>query len=248
MSEPFRVELVPAFILHQRDFRNTSKIFDLYTATEGRVSVVAKGIRSARSATKGTIQAFQPLRISWAGKNELKTLTDVESVERWPLLTGTQLLCGFYVNEISMRLAPTSQADPELFLAYHEAISALCFAESGLHAIMRRFELKLLSSIGHGLNLLVDTTSGEEISPNELYIYHTQSGPQLYTQALDATNVGIKIAGEQLLAISNYDFQDHDVLVVAAKIMRTELGLYLGQTPLKSRQVLMSMLKREKNG
>ena len=50
MSEPRRVQLQPAYVLHHRPYRDTSRILELFTRDYGRVSVFARGARGARKA------------------------------------------------------------------------------------------------------------------------------------------------------------------------------------------------------
>ena len=40
-----RIELEPAFVLHQRAYRDTSVIVDVLTANHGRIGLVATGAR-----------------------------------------------------------------------------------------------------------------------------------------------------------------------------------------------------------
>ena len=94
------VYLQPAFILQQRKFRETSLIIDVLTRDFGRVSLLAKGVRKAKSKTAGLLQPFIPLTLSYFGKTELKTLTDVEITQPFIQLQGLALYCGFYVNEL----------------------------------------------------------------------------------------------------------------------------------------------------
>ncbi|MGZ8239648.1 MAG: DNA repair protein RecO [Methylobacter sp.] len=72
------VYLQPAFILQQRKYRESGLIIDVLTRDFGRISLLAKGVRKARSKTAGMLQPFIPLLISYLGKAELKTLTGVE--------------------------------------------------------------------------------------------------------------------------------------------------------------------------
>ena len=54
------MSLHPAFILHGRDFRDTSRLLDVFTLDYGRISLVAKGARSARSKLQGVLEPFSP--------------------------------------------------------------------------------------------------------------------------------------------------------------------------------------------
>ena len=66
-----RVELTPAFLIHRRAYKDNSLLLDFLTLDHGRIRLIGRGVRQA----KANIQMFQHLRISYAGKGELKTLT-----------------------------------------------------------------------------------------------------------------------------------------------------------------------------
>ena len=57
-------------------------------------------------AMRGTLLAFQPLSASWSGRGEVRTLVRCEWHGGQPLLGGERLLCGFYLNELLLRLLP----------------------------------------------------------------------------------------------------------------------------------------------
>ena len=61
-------------MLHAYPYRETSLIVEAFTPGFGRVAMVARGAKRPRSETRGLLQAFQPLTLSWAGAGELKTL------------------------------------------------------------------------------------------------------------------------------------------------------------------------------
>ena len=68
MSNTVRVELEPGFILHSRSYRETSVILEVFTQGFGRDGLVARGARRPRSAMRGLLNPFQPLRLSWSGR------------------------------------------------------------------------------------------------------------------------------------------------------------------------------------
>src|SRR5258708_12444891 len=77
--------------------------------------MVARGARSPRSPLRGVLLAFQPLALSWFGKGELRTLARAEWVGGQPLLQGEALMCGFYLNELLLRLLPREHPHEPLF-------------------------------------------------------------------------------------------------------------------------------------
>src|ERR1700757_4788539 len=108
----------PAFVLHTYPYRETSVIAEALTATRGRVALLARGARRPRSELRGALQAFQPLTFSWTGGGELKTLMRADWRGGLPLVAGSALLCGFYLNELLLKLLPRDDAHPRLFDSY----------------------------------------------------------------------------------------------------------------------------------
>ena len=45
MQSRERISLEPAFILHSREYRDTSRILDVFTQRHGRITVFARGAR-----------------------------------------------------------------------------------------------------------------------------------------------------------------------------------------------------------
>src|SRR6476659_1049899 len=152
----------PAFVLHAYPYNETSVIVEAFTEAAGRVPMVAKGARRPRSELRGLLQAFQPLTLSWAGTGELKTLVKAEWRGGLPLPGGAALLCGFYLNELLLKLLPREDPHPGLFDAYEEALHALTREESpGAQAVvLRRFELRLLAELGYAVALTKEADTG----------------------------------------------------------------------------------------
>ena len=105
-----RVELEPAYILHTRSYRETSQIIEVFTPGFGRAGLVAKGARRPKSAFRGILNPFQPLRVSWSGRGELATLTQAEAVSVADVMPGSSVMAGFYVNELLLKLLQLQKA------------------------------------------------------------------------------------------------------------------------------------------
>ncbi|MEA3640049.1 MAG: DNA repair protein RecO [Lamprobacter sp.] len=166
------------FVLHRRDYRNTSLLLEVFVAEEGRLACVAKGAKSAprgRSALAAILQPFQPLWLGWAGRGEVKTLTRAEAAAPSIALTAERLYCGFYLNELLMRLLNREDPHEALFVFYQQALADL--VTEPLDTVLRRFELRLLEELGYALDLQHDR-QGEPIDPARYYGYSPDSGLQ----------------------------------------------------------------------
>jgi len=69
-----------------------------------------------------------------------------------PALSGDALFCGFYLNELLLKLLARDDAHERLFDCYEEALRTLGLGaeEAG---VLRGFERELLREIGYALNL-----------------------------------------------------------------------------------------------
>jgi DNA repair protein RecO (recombination protein O) len=227
------VYLQPAFILQQRKFKETSLIIDTLTRDLGRVSLVAKGVRKAGSKTAGLLQPFIPLTISYFGKTELKTLTDVEIIPPFVQLQGNAIYCGFYINELVVSFLHQYDPHPEVFDHYRICLSCLSDT-SRIETALRIFELDLMDAVGYGLQLEYDFHN-EKINPLKKYHFSVEQGP---VEALDG-----QFSGKTLLALKLRDFTDAQVLIEAKILMRTAISVYLQGKPLKSRTFIKNIIK-----
>lgn len=234
MSQPKRIENQPAFVLHHYPYRETSQIIEIVTRDYGRVAMVARGARRPKSALRGVLLAFQPLLISWFGKNELKTLHAAEWQGGVPQLTGLPLMCGFYLNELLLHLLPREDAHPDLFADYFAAVRGLA-AGGDVAPVLRRFEMQMLQSLGYGMDL-TRTAAALPVVPDHFYRFVLQRG-LFEADYPDETC----LRGATLLNMAAGVYSDAETLYQSKLLMRQLLGHYLGDRPLYTRQLLRDL-------
>jgi len=229
------------YVLHAYPYRETSIIVEAFTAEHGRVGLVARGARRPRSELRGLLQAFQPLTLAWAGAGELKTLVRAEWRGGMPLPGGAALLCGFYLNELLMKLLPREDAHPALFAQYEEALRSLAGQAGAAQqaVVLRRFELRLLSELGYALTLTREVDTGRVVDPSERYHYAFDRGPQRY-----ASEPGTRwpvVRGAALLALAQERYPDAETAAEAKRLMRLVLDHYLEARRIFSRRVVQDL-------
>ncbi len=236
-----RVSLQPAFVLHHRPYRDTSALLEIFTPEFGRVGLVARGLRSAKSRLQGVVQPFHPLLVSWSGRGELATLTGCEAGGGMIRLGGPLVLSGFYLNELLLRLLHRHDPHPALFECYAQTLHVMQQPDSGAGATgateqraLRIFEKHLLREIGYALMLDHEAESGAPIEPGRAYNYHLERGPLRDRAGVSA---GIRMQGSSLLALLHETLHDTASLRESKHLMRAALGLYLGSKPLQSREL-----------
>lgn len=231
-----------AFVLHTYPYRETSAIVEILSAGYGRVALIARGARRTRSELRGVLQAFQPLTLSWMGTGELKTLVRAEWRGGLPLVTGSALLCGFYLNELVLKLVP--REDPHARL-YEEYEAALAHLASGAEQapVLRRFELELLAELGYALPLTHEADTGRPVDPAERYYYAFERGPR--TVAAEPGRRYPIVRGATLLALAQHDYRSPESAAEAKRLMREVLDYYLEQRTIVSRRVVRDLLAIE---
>lgn len=248
-----RIDAQPAFILHSHPYSETSLIIDVFTRDHGRLPLLARGARRPRAALRGLLQAFQPLELGWFGRGEVRTLAKAEWQGGMPLLAGPQLMLGYYLNELLLRLLPRDDAHPVLFERYWRTLTQLARAgaerlEARVAAALREFEKHLLAELGYGLELAHDVDSGAVLEAEAFYHYLLEHGPVAVarpdggvSQAAGAAQLLQAVHGKTLLDLARDDYSDPRTLQEARQLMRRLINHHLSGAPLQSRRVFMDL-------
>ena len=236
-----RVSAQPAFILHARAWRETSLLLEAFTRDHGRVGLVARGVRSARARLpRSALEPLQALQLDWSGRGELQTLTAAEPVGKPSTLRGDTLMSAMYVNELMVRLTARDDPHPALFDRYAALLDELA-ATPSLAWSLRRFERDLLAATGYALQLETDAESGAPIEPAQAYDYLPELGP---VAAFGSTGSGTRVRGSALLALAADAMPpDSEDLAALRRLMRTLIGVHVGERGLQSWRVLGGPLR-----
>jgi DNA repair protein RecO (recombination protein O) len=227
-----RILLEPAYVLHSRSFRETSLIVEAFTRDHGRVAVVARGAKSAKSRWRNVLQPFRPLLMSWNQKTDLGTLTAVDQIASPPALQGPALFCGMYLNELLIRLLHRGDPHAEVFEAYRHLLLELA-SEAPPQPLLRLFEKQFLEAIGYALLLDREFDSGAVIEAGNWYEYKPGRGP-----VLGHSEGAGNISGSTLLALHTEQLESEHLRELRM-LMRSVIGYHLGGKPLAS-QALFS--------
>ena len=233
------INLEPAYVLHARGYRETSLLLEVFTHLHGRVGLIARGARRPKSALRGILDPFQPLRMSWSGRGELQTLRDAELAGTATPLTGERVMSGFYLNELLLKFLQRHDPHPELFAHYAQTIADLAAADgtAAIEPVLRRFELGLLRESGYALNLTEDATTHEPLEPDAAYDFFPDQG----AVPVRGEDAGLRFSGAELLAIDAGDFSAPGVTRAARRLLRAVINTHLGDAGLRTRRVAAAM-------
>lgn len=237
-----RLEDEPAFVLHSYPYRETSLVLEVLSRQHGRVALIARGARRPKSALRGLLMSFQPLLLSWFGKHELRTLHRAEWQGGQPQLTGTALLCGFYLNELLLNLMVRDDPHEQLFDYYRHTLHRLA-NETDHAATLRCFEKHLLQELGYALLLTQEADTGEPINALAPYRYVLEHGAVRATPNDSDTSEGILLQGKTLYDMATDDYRDAVSAQQSKQLMRMLLNHHLAGKTLHTRELIRDLQK-----
>ena len=229
MSELWR----DAFLLHQRPYGNSSVMAEMFTLDNGRISVIAKGAKKPKSKFFGVLSPFSKLRITYRGKSELKTLTNVDKEDIFSDSFSKLSYTLLYINELLIKILPQGAPQKELFNLYDKFLLEIKTSNE-IDIILRRFEIDLLEMLGYGINFINEVDSGQSIDTDKLYDFVPELGFK------ESPN-GI-FNGKEIISISKLDFENINKKKFKS-LTTMAIGYSLDGGDLKSRQIFKTLKK-----
>lgn len=214
-------DLDTGWVLHSRAFRNTSLILEVLTERRGRCGVVARA-----GKRNPLLQPFRPLALVLGGRGDLLQARHVEAAGPALALSGRDLYCGLYMNEILLRLLHRDDPHPELMTPYARTLSGLEAGDQPRDLVLRRFEMALLDALGYGFALDRDG-SGSVLAADACYRLEPERGLVRAAQGWPGGAL-LELAAGQWTGPAR---------TVARQLMREALAPYLGPGELTSRKL-----------
>ena len=236
-----RADHQAGYVLHTYPYKETSLIVEAFTRNFGRVALLARGARRPRSAMRGVLLSFHPLRLSWSGGMDgaasLGNLISAEWSGALQPLSGRGLMCGFYLNELVLRLLPRDDAHEALFDVYTDALRQLAVGNPQAF-VLRSFEKRLLSELGYAPLLEREAVSGAPIDPSRRYVYEPDRGPM---PSMNASSQDLSVSGQTLLDLAADEFGRPETRDEARMLLRSLIGQRLHGQVLHTRAVLREL-------
>jgi DNA repair protein RecO (recombination protein O) len=233
-----RITLTPAYILHHRPYRDTSRILEVITRDHGRLCLFARGVRGPKARLASVLQPFQLLLVSWSGRGEAAQLTGAESADHGPPMPSLCLMAAFYLNELLMKLTTRHDPLPALFDDYHATLESLRQGMP-LEPVLRVFEKRLLDALGYGLDLVVEAQTGKPIESGEYYHFRPAQG--LFPTVAEAAGA---VSGRSLLSLAEERLESERDLEDSRRLLQAALAQCLEGRELTTRAVAKAVARR----
>jgi len=146
------LESTLAIVLKSFPYGDTSKIARCYTRDFGKLSIIAKGIKTSKTLQSGYLEPMNCLSLNfyYNPKRQLQIFSKAEFSQ--PLLSlkhdVKKLSYGFAVVELVDRTVTGEEPHADLFHFTEDVLEAMDKSEGHLNRLFWFFEIKLLSLLG----------------------------------------------------------------------------------------------------
>lgn len=159
-------------ILKRTNYGEADRIITLLTADSGKISLVARGVRRAKSKMAGGIELFSVSSLTYIrGRGDLGTLVSARLEQHYGDIVKNidRVQLGYDLIKILDR-ATEDAPEAEYFVLLQDAFAALNEATIAVDLIRFWFSAQLLKQAGFTPNLLTDI-AGARLSADQSYSF-----------------------------------------------------------------------------
>ena len=157
------------FLIHSRDYRETSSILNIFTSEGGIESVIFKGKHSNKDRFRFSI--FNEYTFTFNKKYSLPYLTKFELVSEY-IFNKKYYLLGLYVNELLYKTLKEGYDFDKIYSHYREFLVYLSDTNDSLARLALLFEKSLLQDLGYEISM----SDNESLINNKYYYYDYTEG------------------------------------------------------------------------
>ena len=160
------------FLIHTRDYRETSSILNIFTSQGGIESLIFKGKHTNKDRFKFSI--FNEYSFTFNEKYSLPYLTKFEILNQY-IFDKKYYLLGLYVNELLYKTLKDGYDFDKVYIHYKEFLINLSDTNDSLRRLALLFEKNLLQDLGYEISL----SENETIVNDKYYYYDYNEGFKL---------------------------------------------------------------------
>jgi DNA repair protein RecO (recombination protein O) len=162
---------VTAIVLRHSDWGEADRLLTLFTRETGKLRVVAKGVRKARSRKAGHLEPFTHVRLQLAKGRDLPIVTQAETVDAYIPMREDLLKTGYaaYAAELLDRFSYEEEVESSIpFRLLAETLGRIS-QESDAWLAVRYYEMRLLDYLGFRPQLFQCANCESPIEPVDQY-------------------------------------------------------------------------------
>ncbi|MBU1126946.1 MAG: DNA repair protein RecO [Patescibacteria group bacterium] len=147
----FQSEKAEGIVLKRINFSETDRILTFFTKYDGKISVLAKGVRKITSKRAGSVELFNNLVFFSHKTKGLDILTEVDLIDSFKGFKNDfeKVACAYYFVELVDKLTPENQENREVYELLRDYLKSLSTAD--IEKLTLSFENNLLRILGFGV-------------------------------------------------------------------------------------------------
>ncbi|CAA0083156.1 DNA repair protein RecO [BD1-7 clade bacterium] len=237
------------YLLHLRQYRETSAIISVFSAEHGVIAGVLKGVSASNRSgqqLRGALQPANELDVLWLNRSGLKTIRQVQPFrpQSQQIAATRNYLCISYLNELTLKLLAEDQPHAFLFELYEQVLKGLLVSQAltDFERLLRIYESALLIELGEMPDFTEDC-DGNAVVIDKMYSLIAGQGLRM---CHEVPTTETALTGHQALALSESfntrEWQTPDIAQLAKQVCRYLIDHALHGKTLKSRQLYREMI------
>jgi len=139
-----------AIVLARRDFREHDQLISCYTEGQGRLDLIARGVKKITSKNAAALEPFSFVYLGVAAGKEMNYITTVQSQEYYANIRkdiGKSMVASWIVSLV-MQLVYTDEPDDRIFYLLQQTLTALSRIEHVTVSFVDIFVVHLMVLLG----------------------------------------------------------------------------------------------------
>lgn len=162
-----------AIVLARTNFQEADRIVTVLTPDQGKLRLLARGVRKSKSKMAGGIELFSVSEISFIrGKGDVSTLTSSRLIRHFAAIAGhiERTMLGYELIK-TLNKVTEDQTESAYFDLLITTLEGLNNPVVSPELIQAWFDMQLFSISGHAPNLKTDT-EGQPLQSSQKYTFH----------------------------------------------------------------------------
>lgn len=159
-------------VLARRRYSEADRILSVYSKNQGRLSLIAKGVRRPISKKRGHLEVFNQIKFQAVHGRGLDLMTEAEIVDNFAQVRKNlkKIALAYYFMEVVGRTTHEGERHPELYASIIKYLRILKTAR-GLKKLRKQFVYEILTVLGfwpRGKALIDPDAKLEEVTERNL--------------------------------------------------------------------------------
>jgi DNA repair protein RecO (recombination protein O) len=137
-------------VLGRRNFGEADRIILLYSKDQGKISLIAKGVRRPKSRKRGHVEVFNHVKFQAVVGHGLDIVTEVEIIDDYEDVRSSlkKVSLAYYFVEVVSKITHEGESNPDLYYLLLDTLDKL-ETVNGLKKLRIEFITKLLIMLGY---------------------------------------------------------------------------------------------------